>query len=73
MLLLYIKMKMFIAEKAEDYKQLTEEEKSKTILVLIRLPDSDMYQVKKGRYKLKLPRYISKDELIDMMLHKRLG
>lgn len=66
-------IKMVIAEKAEDYKQLTEEEKSKTILVLIKLPDSDIYQVKKGRYKLKLPRYITKEEIIDMMLHKKFG
>lgn len=66
-------MKMLITETALEYKSLPEEVKASTILVLIKMPNSDMYYVKKGRYKLKLPRYISKDEITEMILYKKFG
>lgn len=65
-------MNIIVAETAEEYKVIPENKKAETILVLIKIPDSDMYYVKKGRYKLKLPRYISKSEIAELMLIGRL-
>lgn len=66
-------MKIHIAETALEYKSLPEEVKASIILVLIKMTDSDMYYVKKGRYKLKLPRYVSKEEITEMILYKKFG
>ena len=66
-------MKMLITETALEYKLLPEEVKASTILVLIKMTNSDMYYVKKGRYKLKLPRYVSKEEITEMILYKKFG
>ena len=66
-------MKIIVTETDEEYKVISEEAKAQTILVLIKVPDSDMYYVKKGRYKFKLPRYISKSEIAELMLIGGLG
>lgn len=60
-------MKIIIANSREEYKKIAEDIKSETIAVFIKITE-DMYQVKKGRYRLKLPRYLSNAELVEFML-----
>lgn len=60
-------MKIIIANSREEYKKIAEDVKSATTAVFIKIADN-MYYVKKGRYCLKLPRYVTYAELTELML-----
>lgn len=61
-------MKIIIANSKEEYKKIATDVKSVTIAVFIKISDN-MYQVKKGRYCLRLPRFLAYGELIELILH----
>ena len=57
-----------VFENKKEYTAISEVEKQCMICVIIRVENSDMYKVKKGRYHYKLPQFLSKHELSEFIL-----